>query len=150
MTPESVKEYFSQSPQGAQLLIDNQRELAHKFGPPSIAFQDWVGVQVKSHACHSIHAGSAKLDFTMGAPLLNNQPFLRVVEFFQEQKVAFWVSKKAALQACSSQNIFCPAPDGGQQTVPIGPFNSYVFGATSPLSRTSYDTTEKHWILPLQ
>jgi hypothetical protein len=28
--------------------MDNQRELAHKFGPPSVAFQDFVGVQVRS------------------------------------------------------------------------------------------------------
>ncbi|CAL8472166.1 g11708 [Coccomyxa elongata] len=82
MTPDSVKQYFAQSPQGAQLLIDNQRELAHKFGPLSIAFQDWVGVK--------------------------------------EQKVAFWVSKKGALRACSTENIFCPAPNGSQQTTPIG------------------------------
>lgn len=46
MTAESVREYFAESPQRAQMLVDNQRELAHKFGPLSVAFQDWFGVQV--------------------------------------------------------------------------------------------------------
>ncbi len=60
MTAQDVKEYFAQSPLGAQRLINDQRELAHRYGPPSVAFQDIVAMQVRSFLvlvpCISLHS----------------------------------------------------------------------------------------------
>ncbi|KAK9905595.1 hypothetical protein WJX75_002710 [Coccomyxa subellipsoidea] len=98
IAPQDVKEYFAQSPQGAQMLMDNQRELAHKFGPPSVAFQDFVGVQ--------------------------------------EDKVAFWVSEKAAVQACSLQNIFSPVTSKALYKSPIGGLHNAADRARKQLNST--------------
>jgi len=46
MTAETVRQYFAEFPQRAQMLIDEQREVVHKFGPLSVAGHDFFGVQV--------------------------------------------------------------------------------------------------------
>ena len=58
-----MRAYMAAKPKGMQRLVDNQREVAARFGPASLAFQDWVGVhagklalfvtrQAADRACH--------------------------------------------------------------------------------------------------
>ena len=69
---EDVREYMALSPRSAQMLVDSQRDFAAKFGPASLALQDWLG----------LHAN----------------------------KLAFFVTRGAALRACAARNLFTGLP----------------------------------------
>lgn len=46
MSSEKIRRYFSDSPRGAQLLMDYQRQVAQIYGPQGVGFQDWLAVKV--------------------------------------------------------------------------------------------------------
>ena len=60
------------SPRSTQMLVDSQRDFAARFGPASLALQDWLG----------LHAN----------------------------KLAFFVTRGAALRACAARNMFSGMP----------------------------------------
>jgi hypothetical protein len=57
MSPADVKKYFSESPQGAQVLLESQRDLARRFGAQGVRFQDWLAVKVGCRETASAMSG---------------------------------------------------------------------------------------------
>ena len=88
MSADDVRKHMALSPRSAQMLVDSQRDFAARFGPASLALQDWLG----------LHAN----------------------------KLAFFVTRGAALRACAAQNLFSGMPSVTVDT---------VLNGASPLSQ---------------
>ena len=80
MRAAEVRDYMAAAPKGAQRLVDAQREMAARFGPASLAFQDWLGVhagrlalfvtrQAADRACHAAGLFNAAPGQTLRAVL---------------------------------------------------------------------------------
>ena len=60
MSAAEVREYIAAAPKAVQRLVDAQREMAARFGPASLAFQDWLAVHTDKLALFVTRQGARR------------------------------------------------------------------------------------------